>query len=336
MVAQMLMQPVGRESLDNSIADENFFQPIEIPSESMVAPLDMQGGFFKGPNTDNQNMTVEPGMLLPFERTAEGRLQFATPQLVAGILEGLQQAGQTIQKGVSGDPMFVPVDGKLSEQAIDEITNLGLTMGGTAYTGSSLIPGLVPEGVLASTLKGSKKTTDVASDASKIDLPSDSSKVNNLDMGIIKAKQVSEGSDMILEYPSLFHGTTVKNLDFLDINKSRRTVFGAIPAINATDNKKLASAFTKGELGKDPEGEIYNLKGPFKILNLKNNEGRSLWEKTYNRNPQKALADGYDGIQFQQLENDRIKAFYKDINVDDVEDAVEIQLFKPKIDILKK
>lgn len=154
MVAQMLMQPVGKESLDNSIAEENFFQPIEIPTQGMVAPLDMQGGFFKGFDTDNQDMTVEPGMLLPFERTAEGSLQFATPQLVAGILEGLQQAGQTIQKGVSGDPMFVPVDGRLSEQAIDEITNLGLTMGGTAYTGSSLIPGLVPEGVLASTLKG--------------------------------------------------------------------------------------------------------------------------------------------------------------------------------------
>ena len=153
MVAQMLMQPVGRESLDNSIADENYFEAIEIPS-GMVAPLDMQGGFFKGSDTDNQDMTVEPGMLLPFERTAEGRLQFATPQLVAGILEGLQQAGQTIQKGVSGDPMFVPVDGRLSEQAIDEITNLGLTMGGTAYTGSSLIPDLVPEGVLASLLKG--------------------------------------------------------------------------------------------------------------------------------------------------------------------------------------
>ena len=148
MVAQMLMQPVGRESLDNSIAEENFFQPVEIPTEGMVAPLDMQGGFFKGSDTDNQDMTVEPGMLLPFERTAEGRLQFATPQLVAGLLEGLQQAGQTIQKGVSGDPMFVPVDGRLSEQAIDEITNLGLTIGGTAYTGSSLVPGLVPEGSL--------------------------------------------------------------------------------------------------------------------------------------------------------------------------------------------
>ena len=91
MVAQMLMQPVGKESLDNSIAEENFFQPVEIPTQGMVAPLDMQGGFFKGSDINNQDMTVEPGMLLPFERTAEGRLQFATPQLVAGILEGLQQ-----------------------------------------------------------------------------------------------------------------------------------------------------------------------------------------------------------------------------------------------------
>jgi len=152
---------------------------------------------------------------------------------------------------------------------------------------------------------------------------------------VILPKQVNKGSDMVLEYPSLFHGTTKKGLDYLDINKSRRTQFGAIPAINATNNKKLASAFTRGELGKDPEGEIYKLKGSFKILNLKNNEGRTLWEQTYNRDPQKALADGYDGIQFQQLENDRIEAFYKDINVDDVEDAVEIQLFKPRIEIEK-
>jgi hypothetical protein len=47
----MLMQPVGRESLDNSIADENYFEAIEIPS-GMVAPLDMDnsGGFFQAPD----------------------------------------------------------------------------------------------------------------------------------------------------------------------------------------------------------------------------------------------------------------------------------------------
>ena len=51
MVAQMLMQPVGRESLSRSISDENYFEPIEIPSPNMVAPLDMQGGFFMSPET---------------------------------------------------------------------------------------------------------------------------------------------------------------------------------------------------------------------------------------------------------------------------------------------
>jgi hypothetical protein len=52
MVAQMLMQPVGKESLDNSIADENYFEAIEIPSLGMVAPLNMDnsGGFFQAPD----------------------------------------------------------------------------------------------------------------------------------------------------------------------------------------------------------------------------------------------------------------------------------------------
>jgi type II secretory pathway pseudopilin PulG len=170
----------------------------------------------------------------------------------------------------------------------------------------------------------------------KIDLPTDSSKVNNLDMSVIKAKQVTEGSDTVLEYPNLFHGSTEKGLEFLDIEKSRRTSMGAIPAINATENKQLATAFTRGELGDKPEGEIYNLKGPFKILNLESENGRGLWEDVYGKDPQKALKDGYDGIQFNQVENMRVEAFYKDIDLADIKGAKEIQLFKPKIDILKK
>ena len=51
MVAQMLMQPVGRESLNNKVADENYFAAIEIPSPSMVAPLDMDTGMFMSPET---------------------------------------------------------------------------------------------------------------------------------------------------------------------------------------------------------------------------------------------------------------------------------------------
>ena len=51
MVAQMLMQPVGKESLDQKVADENYFQPIDIPFPGMLSPLDMQGGFFMSPET---------------------------------------------------------------------------------------------------------------------------------------------------------------------------------------------------------------------------------------------------------------------------------------------
>ena len=184
--------------------------------------------------------------------------------------------------------------------------------------------------------KAIKQRNTFDSDVSKIDLPTDSSKVNNLDMGIIKAKQVSEGSDTVLEYPNLFHGSTEKGLEFLDIEKSRRTSMGAIPAINATENKQLATAFTRGELGDKPEGEIYNLKGPFRILNLESENGRGLWEDVYGKDPQKALKDGYDGIQFNQVEDMRVEAFYKDIDLADIKGAKEIQLFKPKIDVLKK
>ena len=143
MVAEMLMRPVSRETFGDDPT-----LPVE-PEGGMIQPLESPSdGFFKEANIGNQDLSVPPGMIVPFERTSEGRLQFATPQLVSGLLEGLQQAGDTIQKGMSGDPMFIPVDGKLSDQAIDEISNLGLTLGGTAYTGSSLLPGLVPEGSL--------------------------------------------------------------------------------------------------------------------------------------------------------------------------------------------
>lgn len=59
--------------------------------------------------------------------------------IFTGLLDSAKMAGGTIQKGMSGDPMFMPVDGKLSEQAIDEINNLGLLLGGTSLTGSSLL-----------------------------------------------------------------------------------------------------------------------------------------------------------------------------------------------------
>jgi hypothetical protein len=488
MVAQMLMQPVGRESLDNSIADENYFEAIEIPS-GMVAPLDMQGGFFIDPEMAGKvaygsavaGASFVPGAgfvdaaggavdiygqpLLSFgENIRQGNyldagLQalgvagdvatYAAPftlgasALVGALLKGpgaarkitkatdvarsteIRNLPNRVLHGTLVDNVdsikklgIVPEVGenvsfsygeyedllkpfsffsgtddidrslsaiknqvgiKLGKQA-SEVTDADIVKHGALVvsrvedTGSIFRVGeggetftltdekgffdapvsgetddivssetVKPSGILTGQklkkfLENRKliESTDVASDVSKIDLPTDSSKVNNLDMGVIKAKQVSEGSDTVLEYPNLFHGSTEKGLEFLDIEKSRRTSMGAIPAINATENKQLATAFTRGELGDKPEGEIYNLKGPFKILNLDSKNGRGLWEDVYGKDPQKALKDGYDGIQFNQVENMRVEAFYKDIDLADIKGAKEIQLFKPKIDILKK
>ena len=484
MVAQMLMQPVGRESLSRSISDENYFEPIEIPSPDRVAPLDMQGGFFIDPETagkvayggavtgasflpgagvvDAAGGAVDVfGQPLPsfgenirqgnyFDAALQGLgvagdvATVAAPltlgasavlgamlkapgaarkigkgaDVVSDASKGIRvfhgtnknidkfELGQESASGVDSDALFFSTEKSeakaygmnVVEADIDLQSPLTMDFGGLSgvhfdgeyRTPSQLskriaeinedlkINAIDPESKLMDELKffgfdplvddtidgvimnnisdpgrglGDGKTTtnymvfdtekismpgsNVASDASKIDLPTDSSKVNNLDMGVIKAKQVSEGSDTVLEYPSLFHGSTEKGLDFLNIEKSRRTSMGAIPAINATENKQLATSFTRGELGDKPEGEIYNLKGPFKILNLDSKNGRSLWEDVYGKDPQKALKDGYDGIQFNQVENMRVKAFYKDIDLADIKGAKEIQLFKPKINILK-
>ena len=77
--------------------------------------------------------------------------------IFTGLLDSAKMAGGTIQKGMSGDPMFMPVDGKLSEQAIDELNNLGLLLGGTSLTGSSLLDD-VGTGVLGMGVKPKKLT----------------------------------------------------------------------------------------------------------------------------------------------------------------------------------
>ena len=87
-----------------------------------------------------------------------GFLSLALPNMLSrlgdlggGLLESGKMAGGTIDEGTipltnfifnQNRPVsnkFVPVDGKLSSQAIDEINNLGLLAGGTAYTGSGLL-----------------------------------------------------------------------------------------------------------------------------------------------------------------------------------------------------
>ena len=126
---------------------------------------------------------------------------------------------------------------------------------------------------------------------------------------------------------TLYHGSTNKNLQSLDIEKSRRVAMGDIPAIHITDSPILAKAFTKGELGDQAEGQIYEIKGDYNIINLDTDEGKAIWS-VLDKNPNKAIDAGYDGVEFTNVESIRVESFYKDIPLKDIQNAKEIKLFK--------
>ena len=126
---------------------------------------------------------------------------------------------------------------------------------------------------------------------------------------------------------TLYHGSTNKNLQSLDIEKSRRVAMGDIPAIHITDSPILAKAFTKGELGDQAEGQIYEIKGDYNIINLDTDEGKAIWS-VLDKNPNKAIDAGYDGVEFTNVESIRVESFYKDISLKDIQNAKEIKLFK--------
>lgn len=143
---------------------------------------------------------------------------------------------------------------------------------------------------------------------------------------IIQPTEVERG---VVQYPSLYHGSPSKHLKSLKVEATQRTQFGAKAVISTTENPALAKAFTRGELGDLSEGAIYKLKGPFKILDLESVEGRRLW-KNLGEDPRKLRAAGYDGVRFESVEADRIKAFYKDIKTETLVEGQthEIQVFR--------
>lgn len=136
----------------------------------------------------------------------------------------------------------------------------------------------------------------------------------------------------VVEYDNLYHGSTNADLKGLSVDKSQRTQFGAVPAISASDDPLLSKAFTRGELGDKAGGAVYKAQGPFKVLDISTPEGRQQWE-ALGQDPQKALDAGFDGVQFNNVEQYRIEAFYKDIDPSAVQDAKEVQLFRDVKDI---
>lgn len=79
--------------------------------------------------------------------------------------------------------------------------------------------------------------------------------------------------------------------------------------------------------GDRASGEIYLLHGPFRVVDLTSAEGERLW-KSLGSNPATTLKAGYDGIQHHHYEDIKICAFYKDISLEEVRGAHEIQLFR--------
>jgi hypothetical protein len=132
-----------------------------------------------------------------------------------------------------------------------------------------------------------------------------------------------------LEFTKTYHGTTSQKLPGgLKLSKSEnKNIFGGNASISVTDNKFLAQSFTKGELGLDPEGKIFIITKPIKVLDLRDKKTHSFW-KNSKYNPQIILNAGYDGVAFENLEEIRIESFYKEIPINKIKNALEIQLFK--------
>lgn len=91
---------------------------------------------------------VDSGYILPLGRTPEGDVVPAFPKLLQGAAAGVRDAAVTAGRALSGDPRYVPVDGELSPEVIDEVNNFGLTVMGGGMTGANLLRGSIPEGAI--------------------------------------------------------------------------------------------------------------------------------------------------------------------------------------------
>ena len=84
-------------------------------------------GLFNIDNSDQYR-----GAILPFRITSEGERKFAAPLMLSGLLDEIQDAGETIQLGMTGqlDPS--------NPDTIDRVTRLGMLQGGGGYVGGRL------------------------------------------------------------------------------------------------------------------------------------------------------------------------------------------------------
>lgn len=126
----------------------------------LLSPDDMmlagpQGGVSGGFDRDalmrsllGQGEYADAGMILPYAKTPQGETIPSFPKLIQGMAIGAQQGAKTLGRAMQGDPRYIPVDGRLPESVVDEITNLGLLTSGAGIGGAGLLRGSIPEGSL--------------------------------------------------------------------------------------------------------------------------------------------------------------------------------------------
>jgi len=88
------------------------------------------------------------GTILPVGRSSDGDVVAAFPEIVTGTARAVKGVGETIGRAMQGDARYVPIDGKLPDSVIDEITNFGLTFGGAGFTGANLLRNSIPDGAI--------------------------------------------------------------------------------------------------------------------------------------------------------------------------------------------
>jgi hypothetical protein len=126
---RMMAQKLMTEKRDDPFSDSPFFQ-----------------GF--GDALLGQDNIQDRGTILPVGRSPEGDIVPAFPEFITGAARGVRDAATTVGRAMQGDPRYIPVDGKLPDDVVDEITNFGLTFGGAGMTGANLLRGSIPEGAI--------------------------------------------------------------------------------------------------------------------------------------------------------------------------------------------
>jgi hypothetical protein len=150
----MMAQKLMTEKRDDPFSDSRFFNSRALPNSAVLQMPDIIDTQISPESVDigaallGQDNIQDRGTILPVGRSPEGDIVPAFPELITSSARGVRDAATTVGRAMQGDPRYIPVDGKLPDDVVDEITNFGLTFGGAGMTGANLLRGSIPEGAI--------------------------------------------------------------------------------------------------------------------------------------------------------------------------------------------